>query len=98
MTLAPRLLAMLVVVGCRQDPPAPSLPPIPVAPTEGATGDADVRVLVTELMSAQACDRLRGGFHGLRSPDHPGAVSGVLWIRECEISSSGAKDQAACRR
>ena len=85
------VLGLLIVVACKQDPPPPSLPPIPVMPTEGAAGDADFRVLVTELTSSQACDRLRGGFHGLRSPDHPGVVSGVMWIRECEISNTGAQ-------
>ena len=91
MTIWRGLLGVLACAACKQDPPPPALPPIPVMPTEGAAGDVDVRVLVTELTSSKACERLRGGFHGLRSPDHPDVVSGVMWIRECEVSSTGAQ-------
>ena len=88
-----RLVALCVVMlaGCerRAPPPAPVAPQA-VAPTRGAAGDTDVRVMLSELASAKACDMIRGGFSGLRAPDHPDVVTGVLWIRQCEISNVGA--------
>ncbi|HEU4786669.1 MAG TPA: hypothetical protein VFS57_04650 [Gemmatimonadaceae bacterium] len=69
-------------------------PPTPiqqaVAPTRGAAGDADLRVMLSELASSKACGMIRNGFQGLRSPEHPDLVTGVLWIRQCEISNVGA--------
>jgi hypothetical protein len=45
--------------------------------------------MVTELAAAKACGMLRGGFHGLHDPTEPDIVSGVLWLRECEITHTG---------
>jgi hypothetical protein len=86
------VLGLVLVVACKPDP-SPSLPPQPpaVAPLRGATGDTDLRVMLAELASSKACGMIRGGFTGLRSPDHPDVVTGVLWIRECEISNVGAR-------
>src|SRR4051812_1302708 len=85
------VLVVLLGAGCKSDPPPPPPLPVPVAPIRGAAGDVDFRTMVTELTTAQACQRLRGGFHGLRTPQHPDVVSGVMWIRQCEITSSGAR-------
>ncbi len=71
-------------------PPPPAALQQAVAATRGAAGDADVRVLLSELASSKACGMIRNGFHGLRSPDHPNVVTGVLWIRRCEITNVGA--------
>lgn len=67
----------------------PAALPQAVAPTRGAAGDTDVRVMLSELASSKACGMIRNGFHGLRSPDDPGVVTGVLWIRQCEITNVG---------
>jgi hypothetical protein len=32
---------------------------------------------------------IRGLFNGLRAPDHPEAVTGVLWIRDCDAANVG---------
>jgi hypothetical protein len=45
--------------------------------------------MVAELVGAKACGMLRDGFHGLRSPDDPGVVVGVLWLRGCDITNDG---------
>ena len=64
--------------------------PQAVAPTRGAAGDADLRLMLPELASSKACGMIRGGFQGLSSPDHPDVVTGVLRIRQCEITNAGA--------
>jgi hypothetical protein len=80
----------LALLACSKDnAPLPPSPAPAVAPTRGAAGDTDVRVMVTELVGAKACGMLRGGFHGLRAPNDPGVVVGVLWLRGCDITSSG---------
>jgi hypothetical protein len=81
----------LLLASCKHDvPPPPPAPPKPaIAPTRSAVGDEDLRVMVTELASMKACAMIRGGFQGLRAADHPDTVTGVLWIRECEISNTG---------
>ncbi len=32
---------------------------------------------------------IRGSFQGLRAPDRPDVVTGVLWIRQCKITNAG---------
>jgi len=34
---------------------------------------------------------IRGQFRALRAPDRPNVATGVLWIRECEITNTGTK-------
>jgi len=87
-------LGLLALATCKHDvasPPQAAAPPKTVAPTRGAAGDADVRVMLAELASSKACAMIRGGFHGLRAPDHPDVVTGVLWIRECKITNVGLR-------
>jgi hypothetical protein len=80
-----------MLASCARETPPPPAAPAAVAPTRGAAGDTDVRVMLSELASSKACGMIRGGFSGLRSPDHPDVVTGVLWIRECEITNVGAR-------
>ncbi len=47
-------------------------------------------MLLGDLSSSKACDLIRGGFHGLRAPDQPDLVTGVLWVRDCKITNAGA--------
>jgi hypothetical protein len=73
---------------------APQSPPQVTASTPADAGTADdtgVRMLLADLASSKACDLIRGGFHGLRAPDHPDVVTGVLWVRDCKITSTGAR-------
>jgi len=83
-------LALVAYGACSHDAPRPAAVPA-VAPTRGAAGDLDLRVMLSELASSKACAMIRGGFQGLRAPDDPGVVTGVLWIRECAISNVGLK-------
>ena len=85
------LVAILAAIGCKHDVARPPEPPRAVAPLRGASGDSDLRVMLSELASSKACAMIRGGFHGLRSADRPDAVTGVLWIRECEITNVGPR-------
>lgn len=89
-----RLVALWVVMlaSCERGtaPPSP-VGPQAVAPTRGASGDSDVRVMLSELASSKACGMIRGGFSGLRAPDHPDVVTGVLWVRKCEITNVGER-------
>jgi hypothetical protein len=82
---------------CHHDPSAEqnaqAAEPIPSAkPVErGAVGDSDLRIMLTELASAKACQLIRGQFRPLRAPDRPELVTGVMWIRECKVSNVGSK-------
>lgn len=75
---------------CQSEAPPPAAPKA-VAPLRGAAGDSDLRVMLSELASSKACALIRGGFHGLRAPERPDVVTGVLWIRECEITNIGPR-------
>jgi hypothetical protein len=71
--------------------PAPSARPV----ERGAVGDADLRVMLTELASAKACQLVRGQFRPLRAPDHEQTVTGIMWIRECKVTNVGTKVSVA---
>jgi hypothetical protein len=47
--------------------------------------------MLSELASSKACGMIQGGFQGLRPTEHPDVVTGVLWIRRCEITNAGAR-------
>lgn len=93
------LALVWLVVGCSSTPseatahasapPASASTPKPVE--RGAVGDRDLRVMLTELASAKACELMRGQFRPLRAPDRPDVVTGVMWIRDCKVSSVGTK-------
>jgi hypothetical protein len=67
--------------------PVPSAKPV----ERGPVGDSDLRVMLTELASAKACELIRGQFRPLRAADRPDVVTGILWIRECKISNVGTQ-------
>lgn len=85
-------VGVVAFAACEHGEPAPAPATVPhaVAPTRGAAGNEDLRVMLSELASSKACGMIRGGFQGLRAPDHPDVVTGVLWIRQCEITNAGA--------
>jgi hypothetical protein len=87
-------LAVLLLACGRErqaEPPPPPPAPKAVAPTRGAAGDRDLRVMLAELASAKACEMIRGQFRGLRAPDRPELVTGVLWIRGCKIENDDTR-------
>lgn len=89
------IAASLVFAGCHRDPepepPPPPSPPKAVAPLRGAAGDTELRVMLSELASTKACAMIKGQFRPLRAPDRPGTVTGILWIRDCQIASDGTR-------
>jgi hypothetical protein len=90
-------LTYLAAMGaCRSKRPEPARAPHAVpsagasaAPVRGAAGDEDLRVMLTQLVSANACERLRGHFQALPATGRPGVMSGALWIRGCRVSNTG---------
>jgi len=85
-------VAVLATLGaCKRDVVPPPEPPKSAAPLRSASGDSDLRVMLSELASSKACAMIRGGFHGLRASEHPDVVTGVLWIRECQITNVGPR-------
>lgn len=87
------VLGLAALGACTHEtPPAQKVAAQPlVAPIRGASGDSDLRVMLSELASSKACAMIRNGFHGLRAAKHPDLVTGVLWIRECEITNVGTR-------
>jgi hypothetical protein len=85
----------LPTAGCKRAPSveqsAHATEPIPSAkPVErGAVGDSDLRIMLTELASAKACELVKGQFRPLRAPDRPDVVTGIMWIRECKMTNVG---------
>src|SRR5690349_83258 len=82
-------VSLIAACSSKQDCPPTPPPPEPKQPVRGAVGDADLRAFVSELASAKACELMRGQFRPLRAPDRPDVSTGVLWIRDCDITSSG---------
>jgi hypothetical protein len=86
------VLSLLLAAACNKASPPPPPPPAPAKPPiRGAAGDADLRVMVSELASAKACQMLEGQFLALRAPDDPSLATGVLWIRDCKIKNADSK-------
>ena len=77
----------------RSEPSVHSAEPVPSAtPVErGAVGDGDLRVMLTELAAAKACELVRGQFRPLRAPDRDDVVTGIMWIRQCKITNVGTR-------
>ena len=73
-------------------PPAPPPPPPQAKPvTHAAVADDDLRVMVAELAASKACTMIRGQFRPLRDPQRPTIVTGIFWIRACDITQTGTK-------
>ena len=66
---------------------------MPVArPVErGAVGDGDLRVMLAEIASMKACELVQGQFRPLHAVDRPDVVTGLMWIRTCQITNVGTK-------
>jgi hypothetical protein len=88
------LLGLVVLHACSRGEPEPTpSPPPPAArpPIRGAVGDNDLRVMLSDVASAKACEMIEGQFRGTRDKDRPDVVTGVLWIRECKITNDGTR-------
>ena len=85
-------VALVVLVACSsKTPPPDARPPPPEAPLRDATGDADVRILVADLLAGRACDQAVHRFGGLRDTVRKHVITGVVWIRDCKITNDGTK-------
>ena len=94
MQLRSAVLSACLVAGCRRDaepPPPQPPPPKAIAPLRGAVGDADLRVMLAEVASTKACAMIKGQFRPLRDPARRDTVTGILWIRDCQIVNHGTR-------
>src|SRR3954468_4820929 len=91
MRTVPSLLAatLCLAASCGHDEPPEKSPPEVRPPTRGAVGDQNLRVMLAEVASAKACEMIKGAFRGLRAPDDPNKVTGILWMRDCNIENDG---------
>ena len=84
-----RLILVAFVACSSKKPPPDAPPPPPEAPLRDATGDADVRILVADLLAGRACDQAVHHFGGLRDKDRKKVITGDVWIRGCKITNDG---------
>src|SRR5262245_41943667 len=82
------LVAITAACGDDAVPPPPAIAPAK-PPIRGAVGDSDLRVMLAELAAAKACAMVKNQFRALRDPERPAVATGILWIRDCEITSRG---------
>src|SRR5450432_769554 len=89
-------VVLVALVACSSKAPPPDAPPPPPeAPLRDATGDADVRILVADLLAGRACDQAVHHFGGMRDKDRKKVITGQVWIRDCKITNDGTKVTAA---
>jgi hypothetical protein len=88
-----RLLCVaLAVAACsskKATPDAPP-PPKPEEPLRDATGDAEVRILVADLLSGRACEQALHHFGGIKDKKRKTVITGEVWVRDCKIANEGA--------
>src|SRR3954470_24754663 len=87
-----RLLSIALIVACsskKETPPDPPPPAKPEQPLRDAVGDADLRALVYDWLSAQACVRMKNHFSGIKNRTRKDIIDGQIWIRDCKITSDG---------
>jgi hypothetical protein len=85
-----RFLSLVLIAACsskKATPPDPPLPAKPEQPLRDAVGDADLRALVYDWLSAQACVRMVNHFSGIRDRTRKDVITGQVWIRGCKITS-----------
>jgi hypothetical protein len=70
--------------------PAPAVSP-PSSRQVRVPAEPDLSLLMADLASARACDRIRGQFQPLPAVGRPNVVTGTFWIRECRISNQGTR-------
>ena len=84
------ILVALAACSSKGKPPPDAMPPPPPeAPLRDATGDADVRSLVADLLAGRACDQAIHHFGGIRDKTRKELITGNVWVHECKITDSG---------
>jgi len=87
-----RLLSVLLIAACshkKETPPDPKPVAPPEQPLRDAVGDADLRALVYDWISTQACAKALHHFSGIKDPSRKGIVNGQIWVRDCKITHDG---------
>lgn len=79
----------------KETPPEPSLPPSPEQPLRDAVGDADLRALIYDWLSVQACERITNHFSGIKDRERKDVINGQVWLRKCKITNDGKQLTAA---
>jgi hypothetical protein len=87
-----RLLCAVLIAACsskKATPPDPPPDKPPEQPLRDAVGDSDMRALVYDWLSAQACSKAVHHFSGIKDPKRKGIVNGQIWVRDCKITNEG---------
>ncbi len=83
------LLAMMIACSSKQEAKqdAAPPPPKPEEPLRDAVGDRDVRALVSDLLSGNACKLAANHFSGLKDKVRKTVITGQIWVRDCKVTS-----------
>ncbi|HET9992222.1 MAG TPA: hypothetical protein VFQ65_27010, partial [Kofleriaceae bacterium] len=87
-----RVLSLALIAACsskKATPPEPAPVHRPEQPLRDAVGDADLRALVYDWLSVQACNRMTNHFSGIKDRTRKNVVNGQIWIRDCKITNDG---------
>jgi len=87
-----RLASFALIAACshrKETPPEPVVPPSPEQPLRDAVGNSDLRDLVNDWISAQACERMKNHFSGIKDRARKDTITGQIWIRDCKIANEG---------
>jgi hypothetical protein len=87
-----RLLCLVLIAACsckKETPPDPPPAPKPEQPLRDAVGDADLRSLIYDFLSAQACVRMKNHFSGIKDRTRKDVIDGQIWIRDCKVTTDG---------
>jgi hypothetical protein len=88
MIAASLLLAVSACSRERERAPAPRLGDRAGTPLAAPASEGEMHRLATALVSAKACELIRGRWAGIRDADRP-TVTGTLWIRGCDVFVDG---------
>lgn len=86
------LLCLALIAACshkKETPPEPVKPASPEQPLRDAVGNADLRALVADWLSVQACERMKNHFSGIKDRTRKDVINGQIWIRDCKITNEG---------
>lgn len=72
----------------KRDAAGPPPPPKPEEPLRDAAGDADIRALVMDLLSGNACKLAANHFSGIKDPARKLVITGQIWVRDCKVTAN----------